>query len=383
MKSWVIGVFALLMLVPQGAANASPAPAALSALAPNTGSGHFDSAVLSNFGDPLPPDDFGVVAWKAEGAGGLPASQEFLVARQYNPQGIFGVSVVGVLKYDDATPDEQLADITCEATVKLGSTTLVAGQRFDTWINGPSDGSKRVLFGERGSSQVDLRATVPQGLPVGINTLRARYDCGDAGVATLQTTVQVFENDPDSDFYSLSIEDGQFATNSTNVQVTVKWPWDQIIDKVMLSNDGGFGSSRTKTFDATTRPISWEIDSLGDERTQRVVYVRYHSPLSGWLRAGQVSDDIYLDTVVPVISSAVVTGSRSLHAASSRVTLSVTASDNRSGVSMLQAAASKDSRQRVTTKFAKRMQVVPPKGGIRFIRVQDGAGNWSRWKSVT
>ena len=65
------------------------------------------------------------------------------------------------------------------------------------------------------------------------------------------------------------------------------------------------------------------------------------------------------------------------------MTLTVTASDNRSGVYMLQAAASKDSRQRVTTKFAKRMQVVPPKGGIRFIRVQDGAGNWSKWKALT
>ena len=87
-KSWVIGVSALLILLPQGAANASPAPAATPALAPNTGSVHFYEAGLTNFAM-TPGDSLGTVVWRA-------ASEELTAARNGPHIGdyVWGISLI-------------------------------------------------------------------------------------------------------------------------------------------------------------------------------------------------------------------------------------------------------------------------------------------------
>lgn len=208
------------------------------------------------------------------------------------------------------------------------------------------------------------------------------FDCGALGRASWSLPVSVIPAPPVNRSSGISINDGEDFTNSANVQVFFGWedlgePLG-MIDRVRVSNDGGFAPSKSKEFvlDSSAR-VPWTLVKLGNERLPRHVYVKFHQAGGSWLKQ-TYSDDIVLDTVKPTIQSATMSGSGSASVArSSRSILRVRAKDNRSGVEAIQTGVG-GKRSRVVP-FKKRISV--PAGTSR-VRVQDGAGNWSKWRAA-
>jgi hypothetical protein len=207
--------------------------------------------------------------------------------------------------------------------------------------------------------------------------LLARVDCGSLGTAqTRFSNVTLVPAAPRGDFVGVSINGGDLATNSTEVLLDLDWRTADLFDKVMVSNDGGFGSRKEFVLDG--KPLRWALRAAGSERLPKTVYVRFHSPYSGeWTPAA--SDDIILDTVAPVITSAEAAQPRSK---TRKVTVRLTAKDDRSGVVSTQFRVDKNRSLRVVD-YAKTVTVtVPRQAKVLQVRVRDGAGNWSRWKNV-
>lgn len=208
------------------------------------------------------------------------------------------------------------------------------------------------------------------------------FDCGALGRASWSLPVSVIPAPPVNRSSGVSINDGEDFTNSAKVQVF--FGWEDLgepvgmIDRVKVSNDGGFAPSKSKEFVLTSAAKApWTLVQLGNERLPRQVYVKFHQAGGSWLKQ-TYSDDIVLDTVKPTIQSATMSGSGSTSVArSKRSALRVRAKDNRSGVEAIQTGVG-GKRSRVVP-FRKRISV--PSGTNR-VRVQDGAGNWSKWKAA-
>jgi hypothetical protein len=177
----------------------------------------------------------------------------------------------------------------------------------------------------------------------------------------------------------VSINDGADFTNDPEVQLHLGWKvWP--LDKVKVSNDGGFAPSKTRVFALTNGdPIPWRLVVLGNERLPKTVYVRFHSPSrgGGW-QTETFTDDIVLDTVVPQILSLSFAPPGEL--TSARRAVRVRAKDNRSGIKSVQLSKGKPRKKAKVLKF--RRTLPAPGSGRVFVRVRDGAGNWSKWRDV-
>lgn len=176
----------------------------------------------------------------------------------------------------------------------------------------------------------------------------------------------------------VSINAGAQFTNRPEVDLVVRWPI--FVDYIIASNDGGFSS-------ASTTPISshvpWTLDSSGPERLPKTVYLRFDQSTQTF------QDDIILDQTPPEITEAGeddhnTGGDRAglprYARASSAVKSSIklTAADNASGVRKVQFAVD---RSAPSTPVAYSTRLAVP-GSPRWVRVQDGAGNWSAWRAI-
>ena len=120
------------------------------------------------------------------------------------------------------------------------------------------------------------------------------------------------------------------------------------------------------------------------ERLPKTIYVRFTGGNSG---AETYQDDIILDETPPVVSSASVEGSETPATASLfvfasakvRSKIRLKASDKTSGVAFVQTAVKKN-RPSAKRKYSRAFIVSGSKP--KFIRVQDKAGNFSKWKKL-
>ena len=171
----------------------------------------------------------------------------------------------------------------------------------------------------------------------------------------------------------VSINSGARYTNDPEVRVAIVWPFGE--RSVVVSNDGGFLLPGIFPVAPT---IAWRLDSSGPERLPKTVYVRFGDS------AQNFQDDIILDETAPTISVAkllatVATSARVARRARA-YTVKVKARDATSGVGKAQVASKKASplpAQKYSTKLR-----VKAKSKPSWIRVQDKAGNWSRWKKL-
>jgi hypothetical protein len=171
----------------------------------------------------------------------------------------------------------------------------------------------------------------------------------------------------------VSINNGAVFTNDPNVTLRVVWP--AFAHEARVSNDGGFVP--TSVFPVSSS-IPWTLQESGPERLPKTVYLRFD--LTG---SQTFADDIILDQTPPAVNSASASVRRSLATATASkdsYTLKVKASDNVSGVERMQ----------VTTNRRKPSSLKPFASTTRlttaatraFVRVQDAAGNFSKWKSL-
>ncbi|MET0603852.1 MAG: hypothetical protein ABW167_17845 [Baekduia sp.] len=183
---------------------------------------------------------------------------------------------------------------------------------------------------------------------------------GRSGVASVDLSVR---KPPPPGPTGVSIDHGSLYTRSPLVQVDVVWP--ARAKTMTVSNDGGF---RTPTMLAVAGRVSWRLASTGPERLPKTVYVRFDdNPRTTY------TDDIILDQTRPRVRSA--TFART--AAGTQVRIDAT--DNISGV---QSAQIRYNRGRTRTVRYRDRVSVPGHPSTVEVRVTDGAGNVSRWKTA-
>ncbi|MEI2644104.1 MAG: hypothetical protein V9G10_17845 [Candidatus Nanopelagicales bacterium] len=264
----------------------------------------------------------------------------------------------------------------CTHSISVGAAVLYQGvptRALATWINPWID-----------FDFLDLRRGVTVAGPQladltkspGRHSASAMIDCGDFGTARWITPIVVLPRPDPERPTGVSIEDGADFTNSKRVRLWLGW--EGLVDKVRLSNDGGFAPSRTKEIALDQRgALDWTLVELAAERIPRQVYVKFHSVEQGWLRQ-TYSDDIILDTVRPeILSASIDSGGSVSQLTASKRPLRVRAKDNKSGVAQAQIAAGKPRTTARVVTFGKRLSA-PTRGAV-FVRVRDGAGNWSKW----
>ena len=189
----------------------------------------------------------------------------------------------------------------------------------------------------------------------------------------------------------VTINDGSEFTNTKNVTVSVVAPAGSV--KVVLSNDGGFGSSQTFDLVDATADIAWKLVASRDERLPKTVYVKWVSRFGNETTA--VGDDIILDTTIPVLSNVSAEANTAPASAvkvaavkkSTGAKIVVKANDANSGVGKIEIKSSK--KGKTTTVIYKKPTAASQTVSVKttsktlYVRVLDRAANASQWKTVT
>jgi hypothetical protein len=181
----------------------------------------------------------------------------------------------------------------------------------------------------------------------------------------------------------ISVDDAATYTNSTKVRIEVQPPpcAAPYATSVVLSNDGGFKTSQTIPIEDVSQEtgatvVDWTLMSTGQERLPKTVYANI-----GGVR---FTDDIILDQTAPVIEGAGIasTASASGSAALRSYRIKVRASDKTSGVAFAQVATDKAKKKlSAPQKYSASLRVKAAAKPL-WVRVQDRAGNFSKWKAL-
>ncbi len=186
----------------------------------------------------------------------------------------------------------------------------------------------------------------------------------------------------------ITINDAAEFTNSRRVTVFATGPSGAT--QVILSNDGGFGSSQTFSLTDGYAEIPWTLIASRDERLPKTVYARFVQRFG--TQSSTNTDDIILDTTAPTMTSAAASTAAAspsnVTVASARggVRVTVRASDRNSGIGKVQMRTS--TRGRITDvatsnpKASSRTVRVNTTRKRLWVRVVDRAGNTSRWVTV-
>lgn len=271
-------------------------------------------------------------------------------------------------------------ELTCVPEVRLAGVVASPRESFTYQVSSPGSGSF-MTYGMR-QPLVESVVAAMTATP-GKKEASFKLDCGTAGLVSWSTPVVVVPSPPVDRDPGVSIEDGADYTNSKRVKLFLGWESGNHYDRVKVSNDGGFAPSRTREFELTgSEPVTWDLVDLGNERLPKTVYIKYRvgSYPQRWDR--QIyTDDIILDTVKPQVVSASLSGTGSAALSASSRNLRVSAKDNRSGIASIQVSQGRPNKKAKVLKYRK--VVHAPKTGLVFLRVRDGAGNWSRWHSAS
>ncbi|WP_210650304.1 hypothetical protein [Nocardioides sp. SYSU D00065] len=203
--------------------------------------------------------------------------------------------------------------------------------------------------------------------------VRATSTRGGSAVATVSVDVR---EGPAAGPVGVSINGGARYTNDPDVTMHLRWP--TFAQEFVISNDGGFVPATRAPVVSTYR---WRLDGSGPERLPKTIYVRFMGGASG---AETYQDDIILDQTRPSIESGAATPTRASNRAASaprRVfRVRVIAKDKTSGVARMQVTHRK-SRPGKWLSYTRSRSYTTSKRTI-FVRVQDRAGNVSKWKRL-
>ena len=180
----------------------------------------------------------------------------------------------------------------------------------------------------------------------------------------------------------VSIKNGDSYTNTK--QVTLNPVWPEYATAVRISNDGGFAASKTQTKDLAAS-IDWVLDDSVKGIYTKVVYIRFNGVAD---ISKTYTDDIILDTTAPTLVSS------SMSVESSAINLSLNATDDITGVDVVQV---KSGDELVALEYKSKISIPladlslsVSSAGVRKsatksiqMRVSDSAGNWTGWRSFT
>ena len=220
-------------------------------------------------------------------------------------------------------------------------------------------------------------------LKIGDCTIKANQAGGSGWDAATEVsqTFTILPSPPPGEV-GVSVKNSDSYTNTKKVALNLVWP--DYATSVRISNDGGFGASKTQTKDLAAS-IDWELDDSVKGIYTKVVYVRFNGVGD---TTKTYSDDIILDTTAPTIETS------SAAVVSSTVDVSLKATDDITGVDKVEL---KNGSSTVTKDYAANLSVPMKDIGITVssasvrklgtssieIRVSDKAGNWSAYKTLS
>jgi PKD repeat protein len=217
--------------------------------------------------------------------------------------------------------------------------------------------------------------------------LRITRDDGE--VDETSVPIQVLPAPPSGNV-GVSIENGDYATNTPHVQLYVVWP--AFVSTALVSNDGGFNAPGATTVLPVATQILWTLESGGSERLPKTVYLRFPESANPTIT---FTDDIILDTTRPTIQTAQLLNGSDAAVASTRhlrtYRVRLRARERLSGVSAAQISATRSGgtvvRFYAATKRGAlhllRMVKVHLPAKPRYVRVQSAAGTWSAWRRLS
>lgn len=228
------------------------------------------------------------------------------------------------------------------------------------------------------------------GLSVGSHTFAVRA-VNDAGGVDPTGATQTWEIEagpptppspptPPPGAVGISINNGDYATNSPDVNLDVIWPLGATL--ALISNDGGFGPSGNTQTVPVADLIPWTLQSEGSAQLPQIVYLRFPDSANP---TETFTDNIVLDTTTPTVSGAAVTSSKH-----HRYKVRLQAKDKLSGISAVRFSAThhggttvqlRDRRTRGVLKLSRTI-TVKMSARPKWVRVDSTAGDWSKWHRV-
>jgi hypothetical protein len=284
----------------------------------------------------------------------------------------------------------------------VASTDATSGVGYYTLL---IDGGLAATVSPSACQGATCSAVSPRALSNGPHTwqILATDRTGNTAASATQGFVVAVGPNPPSGPVGISINHGDYATNTRHVVLDIVWP--RGANQAFLSNDGGFNLSGETALMPVAAEIPWTLRSAGSERLPKTVYLRFPESADP---TSTFTDDIILDTTTPVIHSAeLLLSGKSKHPSSYRVRLR--ASESISGISAAQFSANRYGGTTVTFRSRKERgllfisQVVTITGSSasgrahlsavtikprlphrpRWVRVRSAAGTWSPWRRLT
>ena len=279
------------------------------------------------------------------------------------------------LKLGAHSTDQELDSVACLPTVSVNDIIWLSfsdplNLSYNEETGYYSDGWSLELGSGDKSSLMRL-------LTLGSNSIKVSLNCSGlpAGFNQVMTNQINLAQESYGDTQGVSINRGSNFTNSRDVTLNLSFNDGSVPFQVMISNDGGFPVSARSIQSYKKNTLPWKLSSSGNKVT-KIVYVKYrYSADEGW---GQTfSDNIEIDTTSPELTSV------SADKLGSKIKFTISSKDNRSGISKVQYSNVNNDSRAVTSNYSKKLTVsLKPKSGYVYLRVNDKAGNWSKWKKV-
>lgn len=224
---------------------------------------------------------------------------------------------------------------------------------------------------------------------VGRNTVRVQVTTPDGSTDSAVAVVVSYLAPPAGEV-GISINGGYPYTNTKNVTLDVVWP--SFATRLRVSNDGGFRESLTEERNLAAQQ-AWTLDDRVAGQFTKIVYIRLNGLRIDSTRTH--TDDIIFDNTAPVLTSVSAqflkdqpgkvkaSGAAGVASDKKSYLIQMRAKDNRSGLGRVQANDKKSSlgaiKRPYSQKVVVRLETVKPLKFV-WVRVEDRAGNWSRWQ---
>ncbi|MEZ5159256.1 MAG: PKD domain-containing protein [Candidatus Nanopelagicales bacterium] len=320
----------------------------------------------------------------ATAAGIVAVGQMDFIAPPYLSRRIFAARIVN----SGVRNDPVTASLTASPSV------VVEGQpvALDASTSTTASGTKtfRWDLDDNGTFETNT-GSVPTALAAwptpGTARFSVRVTSGSGNTATASTQVAVTPNPPGGDV-GVSINNADPYTRTKNVSLAIVWP--EHATSMRISNDGGFRDGQT--LDVVDR-VPWVLDDTVTGKFTKVVYLRFAGP--GIDESQTYSDDIILDTDAPIVTQAsafiadrgtqtTALGAAKMSPRAKRVKyrVHVKARDKLSGVQTVRVNTRKSTTRSLKRPYHRRLRLALPVRKKIYVKVRDGAGNWTKWKKV-
>lgn len=265
-----------------------------------------------------------------------PAPREYAYQWEASPDGLSGWAPAPGIGAGTATYGVEASDLGRYLRVRVRATTV--------------DGAST----SEASAAIGPVAEAPPSAAAGA--------AGGGGASSAAATCAAVTGRP----VGVTINDDAEATNRRAVTIGISAP--SCDSTVTVSNNGSFRDARTFPVAAE---IPWTLVASRSERLPKTVYVRFGTSTQTF------TDDIILDQTPPVLRRAIVSPLRG----SAR--LRVVVRERGSGLAQVQASRRRGAAAATPLRLRGTAVRVRSVRDVRWARVSDRAGNWSRWVRVT